>query len=91
MPDTPEERAEAAQIGTYRRELLANPHDRDVPASPLPVIAQRALIGVFLLLLAVGVFFIAADRWRRGTTAMGASLVFLAAIQIGRASCRERV
>lgn len=36
---------------------------------------------MFLLLLAVGVFFIAADRWRRGTTAMGASLVFLATIR----------
>ncbi len=81
MPDTPKERAEAAQIGTYRRKLLANPHDRDVPTSPLPVVAQRVLIGVFLLLLAVGVFFIAADRWRRGTTAMGASLVFLAMIR----------
>ena len=38
MPDTPEERAEATQVGTFRRKLLANPHDRDVPASPLPVI-----------------------------------------------------
>lgn len=72
---------QSSQVGDYRRNLQANPHDSKVAPSALSRQAQRVLVIIFLLVIATGLFFVAIDRWRRGTTAIGAGMVFLAAIR----------
>ena len=69
------------QVGDFRRKLQENPHDKDLPPSPLSRRAQQVLIAVFLGIIAVGLFFVVIDRWRRGTTAIGAGMLFFAVIR----------
>ncbi|HIW96364.1 MAG TPA: DUF3017 domain-containing protein [Candidatus Corynebacterium gallistercoris] len=69
------------KLGDARERLLANPHDVHVPLSALPPVAQKALVGLFLALLAAVVFFIGMDRWRRGTFTLGLAMVWLAVIR----------
>lgn len=70
-----------SQVGDARARLLENPHDRAVPASPLPAIAQRVMVGAFVLMLVFALVWIAQEHWRRGASVLGGGLVYLAVIR----------
>lgn len=69
------------RIGDARTRLLANPHDRAVPPSPLNRWVQRLLVAVFVLFLLVALVLITQEHWRRGTSVLGGSLLYLAVIR----------
>ena len=70
-----------ARIGRIRDQLLANPHDREVPPSALGETAQRALVYAFVGMLLVVLVFILMNRWRRGVFVLGVAMVHLAVIR----------
>ncbi len=70
-----------AQVGDARARLLDNPHDRAVPASPLPAVAQRVLVGLFAVMVVFALLWIAQEHWRRGASVLGGALVYLAVIR----------
>ena len=67
---------------------LDNPHDIGNPPSPLPLWAQRAMAGVFVVGFALSALFSATEHWRRATFTLGAALVWLAVL---RYACDSRV
>ncbi|MBC2682161.1 DUF3017 domain-containing protein [Corynebacterium anserum] len=69
------------RIGQVRERLLDNPHDRAVPPSPLHRNVQRALVGLFVALVAVAAFFLGVERWRRGTVVLGFALLYLSSVR----------
>ena len=70
-----------AQIGDARARLLDNPHDRAVPSSPLPAVAQRVLVSLFAVMVLFALLWIAQEHWRRGASVLGGALVYLAVIR----------
>lgn len=69
------------RIGSIRDQLLANPHDREVPPSALEKTAQHALVYAFVGMLLVVLMFILMNRWRRGVFVLGVAMVHLAVIR----------
>nr|WP_040421441.1 DUF3017 domain-containing protein [Corynebacterium timonense] len=67
---------------------LDNPHDADNPASPLPLWAQRVMVGVFVVGFVASGVFSATEHWRRATFTLGAAMVWLALM---RCTCDSRV
>ncbi|KGM18949.1 DUF3017 domain-containing protein [Corynebacterium auriscanis] len=80
-PHTPHQHSAHARIGGVREHLLANPHDRAVPPSPLRASLQRGLIYGFAGLLIVVFGLIVMNHWRRGVFILGLALVYLAVIR----------
>ncbi|MDN6259976.1 MAG: DUF3017 domain-containing protein [Corynebacterium sp.] len=64
-----------------RRTLLRNPHDARVPHSRLNQTVQMLLVVGFVLVMVVGLVFLVADRWRRGTVTVGTGMLVLAALR----------
>ncbi|MGP9724007.1 DUF3017 domain-containing protein [Corynebacterium sp. AOP40-9SA-29] len=64
-----------------RRTLLRNPHDARVPHSRLNQTVQMLLVVGFVLVMIVGLVFLVADRWRRGTVTVGTGMLVLAALR----------
>ncbi|MEL4151910.1 DUF3017 domain-containing protein [Corynebacterium bovis] len=64
-----------------RTDLTANPHDRDVPPSPLPRAVQWLLVAGVVVVFLAALVFILLDRWRRGTVAVGTGMVGLAVLR----------
>lgn len=64
-----------------RRTLLRNPHDADVPHSRLNQTLQMLLVIGFVLVMVVGLVFLVADRWRRGTVTVGTGMLVLGALR----------
>lgn len=76
------DRAELVELTpAERRELLRNPHDAKVGPSRLNQTVQMLLVIGFLLVMLVGLAFLVADRWRRGTVTVGTGLLVLAALR----------
>lgn len=65
-----------------RPDPLANPHDKDLPASRLPLRLQQLGLAVFGLLIAASVALSLTEHWRRATFAFGVSLMWLAVLRI---------
>lgn len=64
-----------------RRTLLRNPHDARLPHSRLNQTVQMLLVVGFVLVMVVGLVFLVADRWRRGTVTVGTGMLVLAALR----------
>ncbi|MEJ6549371.1 DUF3017 domain-containing protein [Corynebacterium sp. USCH3] len=64
-----------------RRTLLRNPHDVAVPHSRLNQTVQMLLVVGFVLVMLVGLVFLVADRWRRGTVTVGTGMLLLGALR----------
>lgn len=64
-----------------RRELLANPHDVDLPASTVTRNLQMFSVVLFLVAIVAGIVLILTDHWRKGTVAVGAGMVWLGLIR----------
>ncbi|MDO5454995.1 MAG: DUF3017 domain-containing protein [Corynebacterium sp.] len=60
---------------------LDNPHDLDLPPSPLPRWAQWAGVAAFLALVALSAGWALTEHWRRATFALGVSLLWLAVVR----------
>ncbi|GAB3592691.1 hypothetical protein CFAEC_02785 [Corynebacterium faecale] len=69
-------------------EMLANPHDRELSRSRLPVVVQRIGVWLFLLGVLVASLFAFTDHWRRATFTLGASMIFLAILRL---SCDSHI
>ncbi len=73
--------ADPAELVELTREertvLLRNPHDRYVRSSPLSQKLQMMLVIGFVLVMIIGLAFLVADRWRRGTVTIGSAMLFL--------------
>lgn len=67
---------------------LDNPHDRGLAPSPLPVTAQRILVGVFVLAVVVATLFAVTEHWRRATFTLGVSMIYLAVLRL---TCDSRI
>lgn len=76
------DRADLVELTTAeRRKLLRNPHDATVGPSKLNQTLQMLLVIGFVLVMVVGLAFLIADRWRRGTVTIGTGLLVLAALR----------
>lgn len=69
------------RVGDARAQLLANPHDRAVPPSPLPIWLQRVLVVLFAVFVVAAFGLIAEEHWRRGAAVLGGALCYLALIR----------
>lgn len=69
-------------------QLLANPHDRDLPPSRLPRKVQRAGVVLFLFGVLVATGFVLTEHWRRATFTLGVSLLYLAVLRL---TCDSRI
>ncbi len=67
---------------------MDNPHDLNNPESRLPVWAQRAMAGLFVVGFVLSGVFAATEHWRRATFVLGAVMVWLALM---RYTCDSRV
>ncbi|WP_041631716.1 DUF3017 domain-containing protein [Corynebacterium maris] len=67
---------------------LDNPHDLDLPPSPLPRWVQWAGVLVFLALVVLSGGWALTEHWRRATFALGTSLLWLALV---RQTCDSQV
>ncbi|MDK8450734.1 DUF3017 domain-containing protein [Corynebacterium mastitidis] len=67
---------------------LDNPHDVALPPSRLPGWAQRAMMGAFLLALAVSALCAFTEHWRRATFGLGAAMIWLGVVRL---LCDSRV
>lgn len=67
---------------------LDNPHDAGNPPSPLPLWAQRAMVGVFVVGFVASGLFSATEHWRRATFTLGAAMLWLALMRL---TCDSRV
>ncbi|AEI10140.1 putative membrane protein [Corynebacterium resistens DSM 45100] len=70
-----------ARIGRVHKSLLANPHDRAVPPSPLDISLQRVIVYAFVGMLLVVFGFILMNRWRRGVFILGFAMTYLAVVR----------
>lgn len=70
-----------ASIGSVRENLLANPHDRAVPPSPLSAAVQRMLVSAFVGILIMVFGLILMNRWRRGVFILGFAMIYLAVVR----------
>lgn len=67
---------------------LDNPHDIGNPPSPLPLWAQRAMAGLFVVGFLLSALFSATEHWRRATFVLGAAMLWLALMRL---ICDSRV
>ncbi|MBC3185957.1 DUF3017 domain-containing protein [Corynebacterium sp. zg-331] len=61
---------------------LDNPHDATLAPSRLPRGVQCAMLGAFLLGLALSALFAFTEHWRRATVTLGAALLWLALVRL---------
>ena len=69
---------EAAEPGL----TLDNPHDRGLAPSMLPLWAQRAMAGVFLVAFVLSGIYAATEHWRRATFTLGAAMLWLTLVRL---------
>ncbi len=69
-------------------ELLANPHDRGLAPSKLPVVVQKVGVTLFVIGVVVASVFALTEHWRRATFTLGVSMVYLALLRL---SCDSKV
>ncbi|MBP3088682.1 DUF3017 domain-containing protein [Corynebacterium sp. sy017] len=65
-----------------------NPHDKGLPPSKIPQLAQYAFVVLFVILVVLSGLFSLTEHWRRATFTLGIALMWLAAV---RASCDSQV
>ncbi|MCJ7857945.1 DUF3017 domain-containing protein [Corynebacterium kalidii] len=82
MSDGTDDRADLVELTpAERRTLLRNPHDRRVPHSRLNQTLQMLLVLGFVVVMLVGLAFLVADRWRRGTVTVGTGMLVLGVLR----------
>jgi hypothetical protein len=80
--DGADDRADLVELTpAERRTLLRNPHDARVPHSRVNQTLQMLLVIGFVLVMVVGLAFLVADRWRRGTVTVGTGMLVLGALR----------
>lgn len=71
-----------------RPDPLANPHDKDLPASGIPIRVQRLGLALFGVAIVASVALSLTEHWRRATLSFGASMLWLAVLRV---YCDSRV
>ncbi|MFV8381216.1 DUF3017 domain-containing protein [Corynebacterium hindlerae] len=62
--------------------LLANPHDADLPASKVPRNLQLAGVVLFGLAIVTAAVLSLTEHWRRSTFAFGVAMIWLAVLRL---------
>lgn len=65
-----------------RPDPLVNPHDKDLPASSIPIRIQRLGLLVFAGIIAASVVLSLTEHWRRATFSFGAAMMWLAVLRV---------
>ncbi|AKE38435.1 Hypothetical Protein NG00_00409 [Corynebacterium camporealensis] len=64
------------------RAQLSNPHDVDLPASPLSPAVQWVAIALVVIGVAASGFFAITNHWRRAAFVLGLSLLWLSVVRL---------